>query len=53
MGASVWPNNCAMTGPMRRGDSSSRATDMGAAPYQKHCNDDRSVVSSRGWPRTM
>ena len=47
IGASVWPNSCAMTGPIRRSASSSRAVDIGAAPYQKHCSDERSVPSRR------
>ena len=53
IGASVCPNSCAITGPIRCSASSSRATDIGAAPYQKHCNDDRSVESSSGAASTM
>ena len=53
IGASVWPKSWPMTGPIRVSASSRRATDIGAAPYQKHCNDDRSVASSRSWASTM
>ena len=53
IGASVCPNSCAITGPMRVSASSSRAADIGAAPYQKHCSELRSVESSAWWPRTM
>ena len=48
IGASVCPNSCAITGPIRASASSSRVADIGAAPYQKHCSDDRSVVSRAG-----
>ncbi len=44
IGASDWPNSCAI-GPIRSSASASRAADIGAAPYQKHCSDDRSVVA--------
>ncbi|GAA3025468.1 hypothetical protein GCM10010528_04220 [Gordonia defluvii] len=40
IGASVCPNSCAITGPMRVSASARRATDIGAAPYQKHCKDE-------------
>ena len=53
IGASVWPNSCAMTGPIRRSASSSRAADIGAAPYQKHCSEDRSVPSRPSCASTM
>ena len=53
IGASVWPNSCAITGPIRVSASSSRAADIGAAPYQKHCSDERSVVSSASCASTM
>ena len=42
-----------MTGPIRVSASSSRAADIGAAPYQKHCSDDRSVASRAGCSSTM
>ncbi len=47
IGASVCPKSCAITGPIRVSASSSRVADIGAAPYQKHCSDDRSVASRR------
>jgi hypothetical protein len=53
MGASVWPKSWAMTGPMRRSASSSLVADIGAAPYQKHCSDERSVPSRRSCASTM
>ena len=53
IGASVWPNSCAITGPIRSIASSSRAGDIGAAPYQKHCNDDRSVVARASCASSM
>ena len=53
IGASVCPNNCAITGPIRVSASSSLAADIGAAPYQKHCSDDRSAESSFGCASTM
>ena len=53
IGASVWPKSCAITGPIRVSASSSRVADIGAAPYQKHCSEERSVVSSAGWASTM
>ena len=53
IGASVCPNSWPMTGPIRRSASSSRAVDIGAAPYQKHCNDVRLAASSAGWSSTM
>ena len=52
IGASDCPKSCAI-GPMRSSASASLAVDIGAAPYQKHCSDDRSVLSSAAWPRTM
>ena len=39
IGASLWPNSCAITGPIRSSASSRRAADIGAAPYQKHCSE--------------
>ena len=51
IGASVWPNSCAI-GPIRRSACSRRAVDIGAAPYQKHCREERFVVSSRSWSST-
>ena len=53
IGASVCPNSCAITGPIRVIASSSRAADIGAAPYQKHCSELRSVVARASWPSTM
>ena len=53
IGASVCPNSCAITGPIRPSASSSRVGDIGAAPYQKHCSEDRSVRSSRSLSSTM
>ena len=53
IGASVWPNSCAITGPIRRSASSSRVADIGAAPYQKHCSDDRSASSRPACASTM
>ena len=53
IGASVWPNSWAITGPIRSSASSSRAADIGAAPYQKHCSEDRSVRSSSGESSSM
>ena len=53
IGASVWPNSCAITGPIRVSASSSRAVDIGAAPYQKHCSELRSVASRASWPSSM
>ena len=52
IGASDCPNSCAI-GPIRSSASSRRAADIGAAPYQKHCSDDRSVASSDACPSTM
>ena len=48
IGASDWPNSCAITGPILVRASSSRAADMGAAPYQKHCREARFVESRAG-----
>ena len=42
-----------MTGPIRVSASSSRDADIGAAPYQKHWRDDRSVASRAGCSSTM
>ncbi len=53
IGASVWPNSWAITGPMRVSASSRRLVDIGAAPYQKHCSDERSTTDSPGWSSTM
>ena len=53
IGASLWPNSCAITGPIRSSASSSRAVDIGAAPYQKHCSEERSVAGSASWPSSM
>jgi hypothetical protein len=53
IGASVCPNNCAITGPMTSSACSSRAVDIGAAPYQKHCSDDRSAVRTSSWSSSM
>ncbi len=53
IGASVCPNSCAITGPIRSSASSSRAADIGAAPYQKHCSDDRSAAGRPSWPSSM
>ena len=53
IGASVWPNNCAMTGPILSIASSSRAAEIGAAPYQKHCSELRSVPASFGFSSSM
>ena len=53
IGASVWPNNCAITGPILSIASSRRVTDIGAAPYQKHCSELRSVAASFGFSRSM
>lgn len=53
IGASVCPKSGAMTGPVRASASSSPAADIGAAPYQKHCSDDRSADGSRSWSRTI
>ena len=53
IGASVCPNSCAITGPIRVSASSSRAADIGAAPYQKHWSEERSVLSRSGWARAM
>ena len=53
IGASVCPNSWAITGPIRTSASSSRVADIGAAPYQKHWSEDRSVVSRAGAARTM
>ena len=44
IGASVCPNSWAITGPIRVSASSSRVADIGAAPYQKHCSDERSAA---------
>ena len=53
IGASVWPNSWAITGPIRVSASSRRVADIGAAPYQKHWSEDRSVLSSAGCASTM
>ena len=53
IGASVWPNSWPSTGPIAPIASSSRAADIGAAPYQRHCSDVRSVAASFGWPSSM
>ncbi len=47
IGASDWPKSWAIAGVMRVSASSSLIADIGAAPYQKHCSDERSVVASR------
>ena len=52
IGASVWPNSCAITGPIRVSASSSRVVDIGAAPYQKHCSEERSALARAGWSST-
>ena len=39
IGASVWPNSCPSTGPSTPIACSSRAADIGAAPYQRHCSE--------------
>ena len=49
IGASVCPKSCAMTGPIRDSASSSLATHIGAAPYQKHCSEDPSMLAMN-WP---
>jgi len=49
IGASVCPKSCAMTGAIRDSASSSRATDIGAAPYQKHGSEDPSMLAMN-WP---
>ena len=46
IGASTCPNSCAITGPIEVRACSSRSADIGAAPYQKHCSDERSVAAS-------
>ena len=48
IGASVCPNSCPMTGPIAGMACSSRAADMGAAPYQRHCSEVRSAAASPG-----
>ena len=53
IGASVCPKSWAITGPIRVSASSSRAADIGAAPYQKHCSDEMSVIVSRSCASTM
>ena len=52
IGASVWPKSCAI-GPTTRSASSRRVVDIGAAPYQKHCSDEKSVDATASWPRSM
>jgi len=47
IGASVCPNSCAI-GPMRCSASASRDAEIGAAPYQKHCSEPSSALSSFG-----
>ena len=53
IGASDWPNSWAITGPMRVSACSSRSGDIGAAPYQRHCSDERSVASSSARSSSM
>jgi len=53
IGASVWPNSCAITGPIFVSASSSRAAEIGAAPYQKHCSESRRVAASCGCSSNM
>ena len=53
IGASVWPNSWAITGPIRVSASSSRAVDIGAAPYQKHCSEREVGAASAAWPSSM
>ena len=48
IGASVCPNNCAMTGPIWINAASSFAAEIGAAPYQKHCSELLSVRARSG-----
>src|SRR4029078_1801282 len=51
IGASGWPYSWAITAPIAPRACSSRAVDIGAAPYQKHCRDERFVDSSAGLTR--
>ena len=53
IGASDCPNSCPITGPIRVIASSSRSAEIGAAPYQRHCSDVRSVASSAGCASSM
>ena len=53
IGASLCPNSCAITGPIRQSASSSLAGEIGAAPYQKHCSDSRFVVAKAGCSSNM
>ena len=53
IGASDCPNSWAITGPMAVSACSSRDGDIGAAPYQKHCSDERSVAASRSCASSM
>ena len=48
IGASVCPNSWPSTGPIRVMASSSRAGDIGAAPYHRHCSEDRSAPARSG-----
>jgi hypothetical protein len=52
IGASLWPNSWAI-GPMAVSASSSLAVDIGAAPYQKHCREERSVRVRFSCPSSM
>jgi hypothetical protein len=49
IGASVCPNSWPSTGPIAPMACSRRSADIGAAPYHRHCIDDKSACASPGW----